>query len=98
MDVVLKLRELRRLSRLSQKEVSALSGIGEKTLSSFETGQRADSMKLAQLVTILGVYGVTVAEFFGGKVEERLFGEFESLSERELQIVRDLRSLDARSR
>ena len=40
MDLVLKLRELRDLRGLSQKDVARLSGVGEKTISSFETGER----------------------------------------------------------
>ena len=40
------------------------SGLGEKTLSSFETGERITSMKLAQLLALLAVYDVTPAEFF----------------------------------
>jgi transcriptional regulator with XRE-family HTH domain len=98
MDVVLKLRELRRLSGLSQDDVAEKAGVGPKTLSSFESGARIGSMKLLQLVQILQVYGVTPAEFFGGKVEEALFGELERLSSRELALIRELRALDERSR
>jgi transcriptional regulator with XRE-family HTH domain len=59
MDLVLKLREIRKLRGLSQKDVARLSGVGEKTISSFETGQRIGSLKLAQLKRMLGVYGLT---------------------------------------
>jgi len=72
MDLVLKLRELRRLRGLSQKDVAHLSGVGEKTISSFETGQRIGALKLAQLRKMLGVYGMTEAEFFGGTVEKQI--------------------------
>ena len=72
MDLVLKLREIRRLRGLSQKDVARLSGVGEKTISSFETGQRIGSLKLAQLKRMLNVYGLTEAEFFGGKVERQI--------------------------
>jgi transcriptional regulator with XRE-family HTH domain len=72
MDLVLKLRELRRLRGLSQKDVARLSGVGEKTISSFETGQRIGSLKLAQLRNMLGVYGLTEAEFFGSTVEKEI--------------------------
>ncbi|MGN6185954.1 MAG: helix-turn-helix domain-containing protein [Thermoanaerobaculia bacterium] len=72
MDLVLKLREIRRLRGLSQKDVARLSGVGEKTISSFETGQRIGSLKLAQLKRLLGVYGLTEAEFFGGSVEREI--------------------------
>jgi transcriptional regulator with XRE-family HTH domain len=98
MDIVLKLRELRRLSGLSQEDVAEKAGVGVKTLSSFESGARVQSMKLLQLVQILQVYGVTPAEFFGGKVEEAIFGELERLNTQELSLVRELRLLGESSR
>lgn len=98
MDLVLKLRELRRLRGLSQKEAALSSGMGEKTLSSFETGERITSIKLAQLLALLAVYDVTPAEFFGGKVEADVFGELERLSASELDLVRELRTLPERAR
>ena len=72
MDLVLKLREIRRMRGLSQKDVARLSGVGEKTISSFETGQRIGSLKLAQLKRLLAVYGMTEAEFFGGSIEKEI--------------------------
>jgi transcriptional regulator with XRE-family HTH domain len=72
MDLVLKLREVRRIKGLSQKDVSRLSGVGEKTISSFETGERVGSMKLAQLKKLLAVYDMTEAEFFGSAVEKQI--------------------------
>jgi transcriptional regulator with XRE-family HTH domain len=70
MDIVLKLRELRRLRGLSQKDVGRLSGVGEKTVSSFETGDRTDSMKLSQLRKLLRVYNITEDEFFSRRMDE----------------------------
>lgn len=72
MDLVLKLREIRRHRGLSQKDVARLSGVGEKTISSFETGQRIGGLKLSQLKKLLSVYGLSEAEFFGGSVERQL--------------------------
>ena len=72
MDLVLKLREIRRMRKLSQKDVARMSGVGEKTISSFETGQRIGSLKLSQLKRMLNVYGLTEAEFFGGSVERQI--------------------------
>ena len=72
MDLVLKLRELRRMRGLSQKDVARLSGVGEKTISSFETGERIGSLKLAQLKRLVVAYGLTEAEFFGGTVERQI--------------------------
>src|SRR5438094_4895844 len=72
MDLVLKLREIRRMRGLSQKDVAHLSGVGEKTISSFETGQRIGSLKVSQLKRMLKVYGMSEAEFFGGSVEKEI--------------------------
>jgi len=72
MDLVLKLREIRRMRGLSQKDVARISGVGEKTISSFETGQRIGSLKLAQLKRLLKVYGMRESEFFGGMVEKEI--------------------------
>lgn len=70
MDLVLKLRELRRMRRLTQRDVARLSGIGPKTISSFETGERIGSLKVAQLERLLAVYGLTYKQFFGGTIEQ----------------------------
>ena len=72
MDLVLKLREIRRIRNLSQKDVARPSGVGEKTISSFETGQRIGSLKLAQLKRMLKVYGLSEADFFGASVEKEI--------------------------
>src|ERR1700737_4595667 len=72
MDLVLKLREIRRVRGLSQKDVARLSGVGEKTISSFETGQRIGALKLAQLKRLLKVYGLSEADFFGASVEKEI--------------------------
>ena len=72
MDLVLKLRELRRMRGLTQKDVARLSGVGHKTISSFETGERIGSLKLAQLERLLAVYGLTETEFFGGSIEKEI--------------------------
>ena len=72
MDLVLKLRELRRMRRLTQKDVARMSGIGAKTISSFETGERIGSLKLEQLERLLAAYGLSQKEFFGGTVEKEI--------------------------
>ncbi|HET7704802.1 MAG TPA: helix-turn-helix transcriptional regulator [Thermoanaerobaculia bacterium] len=94
MDLVLKLREIRRMRGLSQKDVAKLSGVGEKTISSFETGQRIGALKLSQLKRLLSVYGLTEAQFFGGSVEKQIapweLGEDEFATSR---LVDDLKNL-----
>ena len=101
MDIVLKLRELRRLRGLSQKDVALLSGVGHKTISSFETGDRIGALKLSQLRRLLKVYGMTEKEFFGGALDrkvapwefpggeeaERLFEELGTLPEKTRKLL-----------
>ena len=94
MDLVLKLREIRRLRGLSQKDVARLSGVGEKTISSFETGQRIGSLKLSQLRKLLSVYGLTEMDFFGSSVERQIapweLDEDECATQRLLDDLRGL--------
>lgn len=90
MDPVLKLRELRRRAQLSQKEVAARAGIGEKTLSSFETGARIGSLKLTQLERLLRVYGISLATFFSEAFEAALAGEPPSILEQLRLLVEPL--------
>jgi transcriptional regulator with XRE-family HTH domain len=71
-DLVLKLREVRRMRGLSQTDVARISGVGVKTISSFETGDRIGSLKLAQLERLLAAYGLTAAEFFGRSIETEI--------------------------
>lgn len=93
MDLVLKLRELRRLRGLTQGDVARRSGIGVKTISSFETGERIGSLKFAQLERLLAVYGMTPKEFFGRAVEKDLAPW--DLDEEELAEKRLLEDLNA---
>ncbi len=71
MDLVLRLREARRLAGISQKEAATRSSVGEKTISSFETGARIDALKVAQLERLLKTYGISIDEFFGDELAER---------------------------
>jgi transcriptional regulator with XRE-family HTH domain len=94
MDLVLKLREIRRHRGLSQKDVARISGVGEKTISSFETGQRIGSLKIAQLRRLLKAYGLTEAEFFGGLVERQIAPwELEDEENASLRLVEELKGL-----
>jgi len=98
MDVVLKLRELRRLRGLTQKEAAELAGVGEKTVSSFETGDRIMSMKLSQLLQLLGAYDMSLAEFANDGIEQQLFSELERLNATELKLLTALRALPEQTR
>ena len=94
MDLVLKLREIRRLRGLSQKDVAQVSGVGEKTISSFETGQRIGSLKLEQLKRLLAVYGLSEAYFFGCSVERQIAPwELDDEENAAQRLMDDLRGL-----
>ena len=94
MDLVLKLREIRKLRGLSQKDVARISGVGEKTISSFETGQRIGSLKIEQLRKLLNVYGLTEAEFFGSSVERQIAPwEVDEDENASMRLLDDLRGL-----
>lgn len=96
MDTVLKLRELRAHTGLTQEEVARRSRLGVKTISSFESGARIESMKLSQLDAILSVYKITVAQFFSRSLEHQLAPwESESTSD---ALLRRLDALPAHAR
>ena len=72
MDIVLKLRELRARAQLHQSDVASRSGLGVKTISSFESGSRISTMKISQLERILSVYCITLTQFFSRSLEHDL--------------------------
>lgn len=90
MDLVLKLRELRYLAGLTQREAARLSGVGEKTISSFESGARVDSLKISQLRRLLAAYGVSEEQFFGGAVEVTIAAQMPKSPEQDLVHVMNL--------
>ena len=95
-DLVLKLREVRRMRGMSQKDVARRSGVGVKTISSFETGDRIGSLKLAQLERLLGAYGLTAAEFFGRSIETEIAPwELDETQTATARLLDDLRALPA---
>jgi transcriptional regulator with XRE-family HTH domain len=49
---------VRKTRKLSQRELAAKSGVGEKTLSSFECGSRTHRMKLSHLVALASALDV----------------------------------------
>ena len=99
MDVVLRLRELRRTRGLSQRDAARLAGVGEKSISSFETGERLPSMKLAQLERLLHAYGVTLKEFFSETIDRKLAPWDVTHEDEEIEdLVAELRHLPRKSR
>jgi transcriptional regulator with XRE-family HTH domain len=93
MDIVLKLRELRRLQGLSQKDVAVRCGVGEKTISSFETGERIGSLKISQLRRLLAVYGVSEADFFSNTIEKKIAPWEVEAGEGAAKLLEDIRAL-----
>jgi transcriptional regulator with XRE-family HTH domain len=93
MDLVTKLRDARWRSGLTQKEVASASGIGVRTISSFETGERIESLKVGQLRRILRACGTSEAVFFGLPSEEERAREeeFEMLTGMMRALPDDLR-------
>jgi len=63
-DMALRLKLLRQRAHLTQPEAAARSGIGVKSISSFETGRRINSLKVSQLMDLLDCYDASTAEFF----------------------------------
>jgi len=97
MDIVLKLRELRSRAQLHQSDVASRSGLGVKTISSFESGSRISTMKVSQLERILAVYGVTLAQFFSRSLEHDL-APWETAGDPLDEFARRIESLPPRMR
>src|SRR3954447_17164904 len=95
MDLVLKLRELRRMRGLTQKDVGRKAGVGEKTVSSFETGERIGSLKISQLRKLLALYRVTEEEFFSRKMEQLFDPDAVAQQSREEALLASLEALPA---
>ncbi|HEX8851253.1 MAG TPA: helix-turn-helix transcriptional regulator [Gemmatimonadaceae bacterium] len=56
---------------LTQKGLADACGVGEKTLSSYESGKRLKSLKLWQLEAIVVACGSTLADFFAAIAQTR---------------------------
>lgn len=72
MDLVLKLRELRRKAGLTQVQLAEKSGVGERTISFYETGYRISSIKVQQLEAIVVACGSSLEHFFSRDFEDVL--------------------------
>lgn len=59
-----KLCAVRESTGLKLREVAEKSGIPLSTLASYEVGERTEGMSLRALYKILGVYGITLEQFF----------------------------------
>jgi DNA-binding XRE family transcriptional regulator len=97
-DFVLKFREMRRMCGLTQKELAARSGVGEKSISSFETGNRIESMKLSQFGRLLKACGFTATEFFSGSFDRKVAGWDAEFPLQPSALIEDLALLPASKR
>lgn len=84
-----KIRQLRKDRNLTQTELSARIGIQQSDLSRMEKGEYRVS--LDTLFRILSEFQIGVAEFFDDMARE-------SMSDRDLSLVRDFQALDESSR
>jgi transcriptional regulator with XRE-family HTH domain len=71
----LKLRQMRRARGLSQKELAKRSGVGPKTISSFETGQRTSTISLDQLFDLTWACGINPADIINDFYAARKAGQ-----------------------
>jgi transcriptional regulator with XRE-family HTH domain len=58
------LRDLRQHSGFSQKDLADRSGLGWRTISSYETGQRVGTIKVKHLLAIVAACDIDASEFF----------------------------------
>jgi len=63
-DFALRLRDCRRRAGLTQKQAARRSLVGQKTISSLETGKRVHSLKMFQLLALLRAYKTPAWAFF----------------------------------
>lgn len=84
-----KLRQLRKERNLTQTELSTRVGIQQSDLSRMEKGEYRVS--LDTLFKILSEFEISIGEFFDDMARE-------SLSDRDLNLVRDFQSLDEPAR
>lgn len=63
-NVQFMLRYARQRKGLSQREAAQQSGVNVKSISSFESGERIESLKVTQLQKLLRAYAMTEREFF----------------------------------
>ena len=61
-----RLADLRIQRRVSQKQLALASGIGARTISTFETGRRIESIKVMHLLKITSALGVDVRDVLDG--------------------------------
>lgn len=84
-----KIRELRKEHKLTQTELSSRIGIQQSDLSRMEKGEYRVS--LDNLFKILAEFGMSIGEFFDEISQE-------TISPRDLQLLRSFKDLDAESR
>lgn len=84
-----KIRQLRKERKLTQTELSARIGIQQSDLSRMEKGEYRVS--LDTLFRILSEFQISIGEFFDDMARE-------SLSDRDLRLIRDFQSLDEDAR
>ncbi len=71
MDVGLRVKQLRKMRKMTTKELSALCGVSQSTISKLENGNRTPDIPIIQ--KICDAFGITLLDFFmTEKVDEPL--------------------------
>lgn len=91
-----RLRALRKQRRLTQSELARQIGIQQSDLSRMEKGEYRVS--LDNLLKILGVFGVQIAEFFGEQAPETSTAQQPPLSQSDMRVLHLLRRLSPEGR
>ncbi len=86
-----RLKELRRLKRYRQEDVSSLLGVERHALSQYETGVRVPPPDIiARLAEIYGVSTDYILGMDGRRYENDSFIDVTGLSNREIKVVTEL--------
>lgn len=64
LDIPLRLRIARERAEMTQKVAARLAGLDKGSISSWETGARIESLKVADLLKLLKVYHAHPSHFF----------------------------------
>lgn len=94
MDVGARIRELRKLKKLSERELAELTSISQPVINRLENNARAaDVDSIERICTALGI---TLADFFSDQAPEvqpevrRICDKVQKLSPRQLKILNDV--------
>jgi transcriptional regulator with XRE-family HTH domain len=77
LTLALKLYKMRSSVEMTQRALAYASGVGEKTISSFENGSRTEAIRLEHLLKLTEACGMSVAEFLEWEIDAEPIEEWE---------------------